>query len=69
MGGGPGTSGDNTRQLVQLALCIQEIEDLSSMNGPDISDVVEDLPMPQEGDLSGVSVQEAVAVRCYIMMI
>lgn len=70
-GGGadPGPSRAHHRPLDPLALFIQELEDLSSMNGPDISDVVEDLPMPQEGDVSGVSVQEAVAVRCYIMMI
>lgn len=68
-GAGPGPSRAHHRPLDPLALFIQELEDLSSMNGPDISDVVEDLPMPQEGDVSGVSVQEAVAVRCYIMMI
>ena len=68
-GAGPGPSRAHHRPLDPLALFIQELEDLSFMNGPDISDVVEDLPMPQEGDVSGVSVQEAVAVRCYIMMI
>ena len=66
---GPGPSRAHHRPLDPLARFIQELEDLSSMNGPDISEVVEDLPMPQEGDVSGVSVQEAVAVRCYIMMI
>ena len=40
------------------------------MNGPDISSAVsavDDLPLPQAGDVSGVSVQEAVAVSSYII--
>ena len=68
-GAGPGPSRAHHRPLDPLALFIQELEDLSSMNGPDILSAVEDLPMPQEGDVSGVSVQVAVAVRCYIIMI
>ena len=68
-GAGPGPSRAHHRPLDPLALFIQELEDLSSMNGPDVLDVVEDLPMPQEGDVSGVSVQEAVAVRCHIITI
>jgi hypothetical protein len=38
------------------------------MNCPDISSAVNDLPvpLPQEGDVSGVSVQAAVAVCEYI---
>jgi hypothetical protein len=39
------------------------------MNGPDISSAVDDLPLPQERDVSGVSVQAAVAVSKYIRMI
>jgi hypothetical protein len=39
------------------------------MNGPDISSAVDDpsLLLPQEGDVSGVSVQAAVAVSKYII--
>jgi hypothetical protein len=39
------------------------------MNGPDISSAVNDVPLPQEGDVSGVSVQAAVAVSKYKRMI
>jgi hypothetical protein len=39
------------------------------MNGPDISSAVDDLPLPQEGDVSAVSVQAVVAVSKYIRMI
>ena len=46
---------------------IQELEDLSSLNGPDISAAVNDLPLPREGDVSCVSVQEAVAVSSDMM--
>jgi hypothetical protein len=35
-------------------------------NGPDISSAVVDVPLPQEGDVSLVSVQEAAAVSEYI---
>jgi hypothetical protein len=45
-----------------LASFIQELDDLSSMNGHDISSAVDDMPLPQKGDVSGVSVQAAVAV-------
>jgi len=55
------------RPLDPLARFIQELEDLSSMNGPDISSAVDDLPLPQAGDVSGVSVQEAVAVSSYFI--
>ena len=51
-----------TRPLDPWARIIQELEDLSSMNGPDISAALDDLPSPQEGDVSGRSVQEDVAV-------
>jgi len=55
------------RPLDPLARFIQELEDLSSMNGPDISSAVDDLPLPQAGDVSGGTVQEAVAVSSYII--
>ena len=54
--------------LDPLARFIQGLEDLSSMNGPDISSALNDLPMPQVGNVEGVSVQEAVAV-CFISYI
>ena len=47
-----------------MARFIQELEDLSSLSGTDISTTVNDLPLPQEGDVSGVSV---LAVSSYIM--
>jgi hypothetical protein len=37
--------------LDPLSRFIQELEDLSSMNCPDISSAVDDLPLPQEGDV------------------
>jgi hypothetical protein len=37
------------------------------MNGPDISSAVDYLPFPREGDVLGVSIQEAVAVSDYII--
>ena len=64
-GGTPAAQGP----LDPLACFIQELDDLSSMNGPDISSAVDELPLPQEGDVSGVSVQAAVAVSKYINMI
>ena len=69
-GAAPAASGPSraqARPLDPLARFIQELEDLSSMNGPDISSAVDDLPLPQEGDVSGVSVQEAVAVSFYVV--
>jgi hypothetical protein len=55
------------RPLDPLALFIQDLEELSSMNGPNISSAVDDLPLPQAGDVSGVFVQEAVAVSSFII--
>lgn len=66
---GPGPSRAQGRPLDPLARFIEELEELSSMNGPDISSVVDDLPLPQEGDVSGVSVEEGVAVWTYIIHI
>ena len=66
-GHGGGGAPAQARPLDPLARFIQELEDLSSMNGPDISSAVDDLPLPQAGDVSGVSVQEAVAVSSYII--
>ena len=55
-----GTS--QTRPTDPLERFIQELENLSSMDGPDISDALADLPIPQSGDLAGISMQEAVEV-------
>ena len=41
---------------------IQELDDLASMDGPDISAVLADLPVPQRGDVPTMSMQEAVEV-------
>ena len=53
-----------TRSTDPLERFIQELEDLSSMDGPDISAALEDLPVPQRGDIAGISMHEAVEV-CY----
>jgi hypothetical protein len=66
-GSAPGPPRAQAGPLDPLARFIQELEDLSSMNGPDISSAVNDLPLPQEGDVSGVSVQAAVAVSEYVI--
>ena len=50
--------------LDPLANFIQELQYPSSMSGPDISTLVSDLPMPQEGNVKGMSVADAKA-RCY----
>jgi hypothetical protein len=59
-----GPSRAQARPLDPLTRFIQELEDLSSMNCPDISAAVNYFPSPQEGD---VSVQEAVMVSSDIM--
>jgi hypothetical protein len=41
---------------------IQELHDLSTMDGPDISAALDDLPVPQRGKEGGISMQEAVEV-------
>ena len=64
-GGAAGPSG--TRSTDPLERFIQELKDLSSMDGPDISAALEDLPVPQRGDIAGISMQEAVQV-CYIII-
>jgi hypothetical protein len=66
-GSGPGPSRAQARPLDPLTRFIQELEDLSSMNCPDISAAVNDLPLPQEGDVSCVPVQGAVTVSSDIM--
>ena len=65
-GDGSGAAGPSrTRPTDPLERFIQELENLSSMEGPDISDALADLPVPQRGDMSGISMQEAVEVTGY----
>ena len=52
--------------LEPLANFIQELQYLSSMSGTDIAALVSDLPVPQEGDVEGMSVEDAVQVCHYI---
>jgi hypothetical protein len=50
----------------------QELLDLSTMNGdngPDISAVLDDLPVQQRGEVARISMQEAVDVCCLILYI
>ena len=41
---------------------IQELHDLASMDCPDISAALADLPVPQRGDVPTMSMQDAVEV-------
>ena len=48
-----------------LECFIQELRDLSTMNGdngPDISAALDDLPVQQRGEVESISMQEAVEV-------
>ena len=51
--------------LDPLANFIQQLQYLSSISGPDISTLVSNLPVPQEGDVEGMSVADAVQVLCW----
>lgn len=53
--------------LDPLANFLKELKDLSSMSGPDISDLVSELPLPQEGDVEGMSMEDAVGVSHRIL--
>ena len=64
-GGAAGPSG--TRSTDPLERFIQELENLSSMDGPDISAALDDLPVQQRGDNAGISMEEAVQVCCNII--
>jgi hypothetical protein len=64
-GGARGPSG--AMPTDPLERFIQKLQDLSTMNGPDISAVLDDLPVPQRGGVAGISMQEAVAVCCLIL--
>ena len=52
--------------LDPLANFIKDLKDLSSMSGLDIAVLVSDLPAPQEGDVEGMSVEDAVRVCQHI---
>ena len=48
--------------LDTLAAFIKELEGLSGMTGPDISDIIDDLPIPQQQETESMTVNEAVQV-------
>jgi hypothetical protein len=55
-----------------LECFIQELWDLSTMNGDDghdISAVQDDLPVQQRGEVASISIQEAVEVCCLTLYI
>ena len=53
--------------LDPLANFLKELKDLSSMSGPDIADLVSESPVPQEGDVVGMSMEDAVKVCHHIL--
>jgi hypothetical protein len=62
---GCGTGGPSRAMPTNpLELFIQKLLDLSTMNIPDISAVLDDLAVLQRGEVAGISMQEAVAVCC-----
>ena len=62
-GDGGGAAGPSrTSPTDPLERFIQELDDLASMDGPDISAALADLPVPQRGDVPTMSMQEAVEV-------
>ena len=52
--------------LDPLANFLKELKDLSSMSGPDIADLVSELPVPQDGDVVAMSMEDAVKVFPHI---
>ena len=62
-GDGGGAAGPSS-PTDPLERFIQELDDLASMDGPDISAALADLPVPQRGDVPTISMQEAVEVWC-----
>ena len=61
-GGAPGRADP----LDPLANFLKELTDLSSVLGPDIADLVSELPLPQEGNVEGMSIEDAVKVCHHI---
>jgi len=45
-----------------LAAFIKELEGLSGMTGPDISDIIDNMPIPQQQQTETMTVNEAVQV-------
>ena len=60
-GGGAAGPSSTTDPLERF---IQELDDLASMDGPDISAALADLPVPQREDVPTIFMQEAVKVWC-----
>ena len=48
--------------LDPLANFIRELQYLSSMQGPDLAALMSDLPVPQEGNVEGMLVEDTVQV-------
>jgi hypothetical protein len=74
MGGDCGSAGGPSGAMPTdpLECFIQELQDLSTMNGdngPDISAVLDDLPVQQRGEVASISMQEAVEVCCLTLCI
>ena len=49
--------------LDPLAAFIKELEGLSGMTGPDISDIIDDLPIPQQQETESMTVNRDEAVQ------
>ena len=64
LGGGSPPRAD---PLDPLANFLKELKDLSSMSGPDIADLVSELLVPQEGNVVGMSMEDAVKVCHHIL--
>ena len=54
--------GNHDREGDVLKALIKQLEDLDTMTGPDLTHALSDLPVPQAGTVSGMSVAEAIAV-------
>ncbi len=48
--------------LDPLAAFIKELEGLNNMTGPDISEIIDDLPIPQQQEVQSMNVHDAVQV-------
>ena len=62
----PGPLDPRTRILWIHANFIKELQDLSSMSSPDISASVSELPVPQDGDVGGMTVDDIMEVFLFI---
>jgi hypothetical protein len=67
-GGGP--SGASLSPTDPLEHLIQKLDDLATMNGPDITAVLDDLPVPQRGKVPSMAMQEALKVKvCCVLCV